>query len=110
MTKSLKAIVAANVRHARLRLGMTQEELAKRTRLSVRYISKVENDPPDVTLHNLDRIAKGLGVPVAELVSEPKTKLPKPSTKNAESVRHTIRILEAYLDTQGIKRMSRVSM
>ena len=109
MTKSLKAIVAANVRHARLRLGMTQEELAKRT-LSVRYISKVENDPPDVTLHNLDRIAKGLGVPVAELVSEPKTKLPKPSTKNAESVRHTIRILEAYLDTQGIKRMSRVSM
>ena len=109
MTKSLKAIVAANVRHARLRLGMTQEELAKRT-LSVRYISKVENDPPDVTLHNLDRIAKGLGVPVAELVSEPKTKLPKPSTKDAESVRHTIRILEAYLDTQGIKRMSKVSM
>ena len=99
MTKSLKAIVAANVRHARLRLGMTQEELAKRT-LSVRYISKVENDPPDVTLHNLDRIAKGLGVPVAELVSEPKTKLPKPSTKDAESVRHTIRILEAYLDVR----------
>ena len=99
MTKSLKAIVAANVRHARLRLGMTQEELAKRT-LSVRYISKVENDPPDVTLHNLDRIAKGLGVPVAELVSEPKAKLPKPSTKDAESVRHTIRILEAYLDVR----------
>ena len=100
MTKQLKDLVASNVRTIRALLGITQEELARRTKLSVRYISKVENDPPDVTLHNLDKIAKGLEVHVAELVTDRKTQLPRPSNKDAEAVKHTIRLLTAYLKTE----------
>lgn len=100
MTKQLKDLVASNVRTIRALLGITQEELARRTKLSVRYISKVENDPPDVTLHNLDKIAKGLEVHVAELVTDRKTHLPRPSNKDAEAVKHTIRLLTAYLKTE----------
>ena len=100
MAKQLKDLVASNVRTIRALLGITQEELARRTKLSVRYISKVENDPPDVTLHNLDKIAKGLEVHVAELVTDRKTQLPRPSNKDAEAVKHTIRLLTAYLKTE----------
>lgn len=97
MAKQLKEILASNVRAVRVQKGITQEELARRTKLSVRYISKVENDPPDVTLHNLEKLAIGLEVPVADLVTDRKARLPRPSTKEAEAVRQTIRLLNLYL-------------
>ena len=47
---------------ARLKLGMTQEELAKKSGTNKYYISRIENDASDIRLSTLMRIIQdGLG-------------------------------------------------
>ncbi len=47
---------------ARLKLGMTQEELAKKSGTNKSYISRIENDASDIRLSTLMRIIQdGLG-------------------------------------------------
>jgi len=47
---------------ARVRLGMTQEELAKKCGTNKSYISRIENDASDIRLSTLMKIIqKGLG-------------------------------------------------
>lgn len=96
----LKVIVSKNVRVMRKSRGFSQQELAKRTKLSVRYINRVENDPPDVTLYNLEKLAVGLGVTVAELVIDWGKKVANPSRKGIDAVTFTIRLLQSYLDNE----------
>ena len=99
MGLSLKQIVSKNVRAIRKAQGLSQQELAAKTKLSVRYVSRIENDPPDVTLHNLERLAKGLGITAAELIEDWGNALPKPSKKGLEAVSFTVRLLQSYLET-----------
>jgi DNA-binding XRE family transcriptional regulator len=47
---------------ARLKLGMTQEELAKKSGTNKSYISRIENDASDIRLSTLMRIIQdGIG-------------------------------------------------
>lgn len=46
----------------------TQEELAFESKISVTYISKIENGQTNVSLDTICKIAKGLGISVSELV------------------------------------------
>ncbi len=49
--------------------GMTQDELAKRAKLSTPYVSQIENGVrKNPSLPALQRLAKALGVPVTELL------------------------------------------
>lgn len=48
--------------------GFTQEELAYRSKISVTYISKIENGQTNVSLDTICKIASGLGIKVADLV------------------------------------------
>ena len=49
--------------------GLTQDELAKRAKLAKPYISQLENGVrKNPSLPALQRLAKALGVPVAELL------------------------------------------
>lgn len=66
----LKSIVSNNVREIRLRKEMTQQELADRTSLNIRYISRLENQPQNITLDHLQALASGLSVPPSRLLSK----------------------------------------
>jgi transcriptional regulator with XRE-family HTH domain len=58
------------LRGARLAAGLTQEELAFRSRLSRNYISLLELGSKSPTAHTLDRICHALGVKVSTLIAK----------------------------------------
>jgi transcriptional regulator with XRE-family HTH domain len=58
-----------SVRNLRLRLGISQEELAERAELHRTYISGIERGARNVTLRNIERLAKALGVTTSDLLS-----------------------------------------
>ena len=64
-------LFAKNMRRIRLSLEMTQERLAERAELHPNYISSVERAERNISIRNIERIAKSLGVTMAELVSQP---------------------------------------
>jgi len=69
--------VAANVRRARKRLHLTQEELAARIGLKdERYIQRIESGTVNIGLVMLSRIADVLSVTPGSLLK--KAKLPEP--------------------------------
>lgn len=56
------------VKSWRLRQKLTQEELAFNSKISVTYISKIENGVTNVSLDTICKIASGLGITVSELL------------------------------------------
>jgi transcriptional regulator with XRE-family HTH domain len=66
--------VGARIRRLRRRLGVTQGELVRRTGLQASYLSKVENGVVTPGLPNLNRIARAMGISLAELVAPLGTK------------------------------------
>lgn len=66
-----KQILAKNIEFYRGRLGMTQQQLADRSGIHFATLNAVINDPTrNITLFNVARIAKALGVSLAELFRE----------------------------------------
>lgn len=61
--------IGAKVRHLREAQGLSQEELAHRAGVHRTYVSQVERAVKNVTLVALEKIAKGLGVTLPDLVS-----------------------------------------
>ncbi len=59
-------------RVAELRSG-TQEELAERLGVSIKYLQRIEAGRPNLTIRSLVRIANALEVPVAELFDRPES-------------------------------------
>lgn len=66
--------VGARIRQLRRQRGVTQGELVRRSGLQASYLSKVENGLVLPGLVNLDRIARALGVSLADLVTAPPRK------------------------------------
>jgi transcriptional regulator with XRE-family HTH domain len=64
----LKDTVAANVRRLRNYQGWTQEDLAHRAGLSVRYLGQIERAQTSPTVTVLGRLAQALSVDSTELV------------------------------------------
>jgi XRE family transcriptional regulator, regulator of sulfur utilization len=60
--------VGANLRRLRERKGWTQLQLATKARLHRVSVTKIEAQTMLPTLPTLERLAKALGVPVAELL------------------------------------------
>jgi transcriptional regulator with XRE-family HTH domain len=56
----LRAVVAANVRDRRLRLGLSQEQLADRSGFHRTYIGSVERNERNITLSTLEALAVAL--------------------------------------------------
>ena len=57
------------IRKARTAAGLTQEELAFRSKLSRNYISLLELDQKSPTLDTLSRICQSLGVRASVLIA-----------------------------------------
>lgn len=56
------------VRKRRLKLQITQEELAEQAHLHFTYVSSLERGERNVSLVNINKLAKGLGCTMAELM------------------------------------------
>jgi transcriptional regulator with XRE-family HTH domain len=69
----LKEVMAINLRRIRHDKDMTQEELAHRCGISVRYVGSIERASVAATVSVLGRIADALGVEPAVLVRRPCT-------------------------------------
>lgn len=59
-----------NIRHYRLEKGLSQEELAEISGLHRTYVGSVERAERNISLLNLEKIAKALGVSPIDLLKE----------------------------------------
>ncbi len=59
-----------NLRAARLRAGLTQVEIAERAGLSTPFISFLESGSKKGSVDTYDRLARAIGIPVADLFRE----------------------------------------
>ena len=64
---SIRNLFGNRVRALRDRAGLTQERLAFRSDMDRSYIGQVERGEVNVSIDNIAKIAKGLGVKPAEL-------------------------------------------
>jgi len=62
-------LFAANVRRFRKAQSISQEKLAEFAGLHTNYISSVERGERNISICNIERIARGLGVAMPELLS-----------------------------------------
>jgi transcriptional regulator with XRE-family HTH domain len=67
-TNSILKTFAQNVRTLRLQKGWSQEELARRADLHRTYIGAIERHERNVSLLNVERIAKALKVDAKDLL------------------------------------------
>jgi transcriptional regulator with XRE-family HTH domain len=58
------------VREERLRQGLTQEELAERAGVHRTYIGMIERAEKNVTLLNIEKLARALSLKIQELFTE----------------------------------------
>lgn len=97
--KTIQELVAKNIKYYRKKKGLSQEKLSAACGLSVRFISRAENNPQNLTLETLQTIAHALDVTVAELTVAPDGKKGVPakgSKKAADALDETIKLLQAY--------------
>jgi transcriptional regulator with XRE-family HTH domain len=65
--ESSRATFGRNVRNARERAGLTQEKLAWDSGLHQTEVARIENGRRNPGLETIIKLARGLGVPPAEL-------------------------------------------
>jgi transcriptional regulator with XRE-family HTH domain len=70
MPSQFLKLLGESVRQRRVRLGISQEAFANKCGVHRTYVGKVERGEQNVSMSSLARIAKGLGVPVWQLVRE----------------------------------------
>ena len=58
------------VREERARLGLSQEELAGRAGVHRTYIGMIERAEKNITLENIEKIAKALKIDISELLKK----------------------------------------
>ena len=58
------------VRDERTKLGLSQEELAARAGLHRKYIGMIERAEKNITLENIEKIAKALNKKINELFND----------------------------------------
>lgn len=68
----IKNVLAENIRHFRRKSNLTQEKLAEESNLHRTYIDSIENKHRNVSIDNIDAIAKALNIKTFELLKEQK--------------------------------------
>jgi transcriptional regulator with XRE-family HTH domain len=66
----LRQILARSVRTLRAQRGLSQEALAFEAGINRTYVSDIERGTRNVSLDNISRLAKALGVPAWSLIKE----------------------------------------
>lgn len=66
MNKTTLEKFGEKVREERHKLGLSQEELASRAGVHRTYIGMIERAEKNITLENIEKIAKALNISIAE--------------------------------------------
>lgn len=67
--RAICRLVGERLRAIRKQKGLTQAEVAEKANLNDKYYSEVERGIRNITLVNLQKIARSLGVPLADIFS-----------------------------------------
>lgn len=68
MSKDKLLSLSKRLRELRKEAGLTQEELARKANISVKYLQNLEgSNPKNPSLLTLEKVAKGLGVEIGAL-------------------------------------------
>lgn len=67
----IRDVLALNLRRLRADQGLSQEDLADRADIDRTYISSLERSVYAAGIDVVDRLAKALGVTVADLLAQP---------------------------------------
>ncbi|MBI3977020.1 MAG: helix-turn-helix transcriptional regulator [Chloroflexi bacterium] len=67
--RDVRVRFGAAVRRRRLELGISQEELADRAGLHRTYVADVERGARNISLVSIEKLAKGLSLPISLLFS-----------------------------------------
>ena len=70
MKKTILKKFGQKVRSERIRLGLSQEELAARAGVHRTYIGMIERAEKNITLGNIEKISKALGLNIRELFND----------------------------------------
>lgn len=89
--------VSKNTKAKRLERGLSQQDLANKTGLTVRYISRLENTSPNITLDVLERLVKGLGCSISDLVGDEKKALASGSEDILDQTIHFLQSLKSRI-------------
>jgi transcriptional regulator with XRE-family HTH domain len=73
----MKKRIAWNIRYFRVKLGLSQIQLAADSSVDASYISRIERGLENPTITTLNRIAAALGVSTVDLLTKPRGKKPK---------------------------------
>ena len=68
MKKQVLIKFGQKVREERAKLGLSQEELAGRAGVHRTYIGMIERAEKNITLENIEKVAKALNVPIDYLM------------------------------------------
>jgi len=74
---SLRDVLAANLRRLRAAKGLSQESLAHLAGLHRTYIGSIERSERNVSIDNIERLARALGVEANELITNGGGRRPK---------------------------------
>ncbi len=66
----IKEKVGKRIRGLRQQTGLSQEKFALKIGMDITYCASVENGKRNISVVNLEKIAKGLGVSLSELLWE----------------------------------------
>lgn len=81
-----RVLLGRKIKELRVRLGITQEELADRCHIFRTYLSRIESGRANPTLTALHVLADGLEVSVLELLSPPEENLERVRVKSARPI------------------------
>lgn len=70
MKKSILVKFGKKVREKRIKLGLSQEKLALRTGVHRTYIGMIERAEKNITINNINKISKALGMSMSDLVKD----------------------------------------
>lgn len=70
MSKTTLEKFGEKVREERYRQGLSQEELASRAGVHRTYIGMLERAEKNITLENIEKVAKALGLKISEFFKD----------------------------------------
>jgi XRE family aerobic/anaerobic benzoate catabolism transcriptional regulator len=69
MAKNICIKLGENIRALRIKLKLTQEELAHKAGISTKYLQNLEGkNPKNASIVTLEKLAKGLEIPIWEIL------------------------------------------
>lgn len=91
--KKAKDLLASNLIRLRTESGLTQAQLAEKAGLSLKMVQKIETCKVNPSGDTLDKLAKGLGVPMAEFFGT------RPRAIDFTAVREGLDVVQRFLSS-----------